>query len=100
MLDGGYKWLRRLRERRFFLPDMERMFSLSPIQSMSLHRSMEWDLTEEQSEASLGQIFLHTAIPTNQDRNIIGLLLSSLEAKNPIGEPHIRRPCSLTSLWP
>ena len=58
MLDGSYKWLRRLGERRFFLPDMERMFFLSFIQPLSLYRSMEWDLTEEQSKASLGQILL------------------------------------------
>ena len=41
MYDGSYKWLRRLKDCRFFLPDMERMFSLSSIQSMSLHRSMK-----------------------------------------------------------
>ena len=41
MYDSGYKWLHRLGECRFFLPGMERMFSLSFIQSMSLHRSME-----------------------------------------------------------
>ena len=28
MYDGNYKWLRRLGEQRFFLPDMERMFSV------------------------------------------------------------------------
>ena len=54
MLDGSYKWLRWLGERSFFLLDMEMMFSLSSIQSMSLHRPMEWDLTEEESEVSLG----------------------------------------------
>ena len=41
ILDGSYKWLRQLGERRFFLSDMEMMFSLSSIQSMSLHRPME-----------------------------------------------------------
>jgi len=70
MLDGNYKWLRRLGERCFFLPDMERMFSLLSIQSMSIHRSMEWDLTEEQSEVSLGQFSHHTVVPMDHDRNV------------------------------
>ena len=74
MLDGSYKWLHRLGKRHFFLPDMERMFSLSSIQALSLHRSMEWDLTEEQSEASLGQICQHTAIPVDHDNNVVILL--------------------------
>ena len=62
MYDGSYKWLRQLGERHFFLPDMERMFSLSSIQSMSFHRSMKWKLTKEQSEVSLGQISHHAAL--------------------------------------
>ena len=86
MYDGGYKWLRQLGEHRFFLPDMERMFSLSSIQSMSLHRSMEWELTKEQSGVSLGRISHHTAIPAGHIKNIIGLLPSSLKAEYPIGE--------------
>ena len=86
MYDGSYKWLRRLRERCFFLPDMERIFSLSSIQSMSLHRSMEWELTMEQSGVSLGWISYHVAIPTSHGRNVVGLLSSSLKADYPIGE--------------
>jgi len=41
MLNDSYKWLRQLEECRFFHPDMKRMFSLSSIQSMSLHRLIE-----------------------------------------------------------
>ena len=33
---GNYKWLRQIGEHRFFLPNMERMFLLSYLQSMSL----------------------------------------------------------------
>ena len=36
MLDGRYKWLRRLGERRFFLPNMKKIFSLSFIQLIEL----------------------------------------------------------------
>jgi len=75
-----------LGERCFYLPDMERMFSLSSIQSMSLHRSMEWELTKEQSGVSLGQISCHTAILAGHDRNVVGLLPGSLKAAYPIGE--------------
>ena len=90
MLDGSYKWLHRLVEHRCFLPDIERMLSLSFIQPMSLHRSMEWDLTEEQSEVSLKQIFHHMAVPVDHDKNVVGLLPSSSEAEYPVGEtPHL-----------
>jgi len=89
MLDGIYKWLRRLGEHRFFLLDIERMFSLSSIQSMSLHRLMEWDLTEEQSGVSIRRIFHHTAALTGHDRNVVGLLSGSLKAEYPKGgTPH------------
>jgi len=42
--DGDYKWLRQIGDRRFFLPNMERMYSLSYLQLMSIHRAMDWDL--------------------------------------------------------
>ena len=84
MLDDNYKWLRRLRERCFFLPDMKRMSSLSFIQLMSLHRLMEW--TEEQYEVSLGQISHHMEVPVDHERNVIGLLLRSLGAEYLVGE--------------
>jgi len=86
MYDGSYKWLRRLGGRHFFLMNMERMFSLSFIQSMFLHRSMEWELTTEQSKVSLGWISHHTAIPVGHGKNVVGLLSGSLKAKYPIGE--------------
>jgi len=50
---------------------------------------MEWDLIEEQSEVSLGQIFHHTTVLVDHDKNIVGLLPGSLEAEYPVGEtPH------------
>jgi len=89
MLDSRYKWIRQLGECRFFLPDMERMFFLSSIQSISLHRSIEWDLTEEKSGVSLGWISHHTTVPLGYDRNVVGQLPSSLKTEYPIGEtPH------------
>jgi len=38
LFDGNYKWLRQIGEHRFFLPNMEWLFSLSYLQSMSLVR--------------------------------------------------------------
>ena len=63
MLYDSYKWLCQLEECRFFLSDMERMFSFSSIQLMSLPRSMECDLTEEQFGVSLGWISHHNRSP-------------------------------------
>ena len=40
--DGDYKWLRQIGDMRFFLPNMERMYSLSYLQHMSVHRAMDW----------------------------------------------------------
>ena len=82
----------RLGERRFFLPYMERMFSLSFIQLLSLWRSMEQDLIEDQSKVSLGQILHHTAVPVDLDKDVIGLMLVSLEAEYPASET----PCQVT----
>ena len=38
---GDYKWLRQIGDRRFFLPNMERMYPLSYLQHMSVHYTME-----------------------------------------------------------
>ena len=90
MLDDSYKCLRWLGERRFFLPDMKRIFSLSFIQHLFLHRSMEWDLIEKQFEVSLGQIFHHTIVPMDHDKNVVELLHGSLEAEYPVVRLPIR----------
>ena len=71
MYNGSYKWLRWLGERCFFLPDMERMFSLSSIQSISLHRSMQWELTKEQSGVSFRRISHHITILAGHGRNVL-----------------------------
>ena len=50
---------------------------------------MEWELTKEQSRASLGRIFHHTATPVGHDRNVVGLLSGLLKEEYLIGEtPH------------
>jgi len=50
---------------------------------------MEWNLTEEHSEVSLGQISHHTIIPVDHDKNVVGLLSGSFWMEFPVGEtPH------------
>ena len=43
LYDVDYKWLRQIEDRRFFLPNMERMYPLSYLQHMSVPRKMKWD---------------------------------------------------------
>ena len=54
--DEDYKWLRQIGDRRFFLPNMERMYSLSYLQHMSVHRIMDWDLSRFVFGVSLGRL--------------------------------------------
>jgi len=55
LYDGDYKWLHQIRDRRFFLPNMERMYPLAYLQHMSVRRAMEWDLSKSISGMSLGK---------------------------------------------
>jgi len=41
LYDEDYKWLCQIGDRRFFLPNMERMYPLAYLQHMSVHRAME-----------------------------------------------------------
>ena len=54
--DGDYKWLRQIGDRKFFLPNMERMYPLSYLQQMSVHRAMDRDLSHFVSGVSLGRL--------------------------------------------
>jgi len=54
LYDRDYKWLCQIGDRRFFLPNMERMYPLSYLQHMSVHCMMEWDLSRFVFGMSLG----------------------------------------------
>jgi len=41
LYDGDYKWLRQIGDRRFFLPNMKRMYPLAYLQHMLVRRAME-----------------------------------------------------------
>ena len=56
MHDGDYKWLSQIGDRRFFLPNMVRMYLMSYLQHMSIHYAMDWDLSQFVSGVSLGRL--------------------------------------------
>jgi len=41
LYDGDYKWLHQIRDKRFFLPNMERMYPSSYLQHIFVHRMMK-----------------------------------------------------------
>jgi len=66
-----YKWLRQISSWWSFMPNMEWMFSLSCLQSMSLHRQMDWELTKAQSGVAIRRISNRGAFPIGHNRDII-----------------------------
>jgi len=87
MYDGDYKWLRQIGDRRFFLPDMERMYPLSYLQHMSVPRKMKWDVSRYVPEITLGdlgakKVYRHDS----HDRAVLGLFPGSLKTELPVGE--------------
>jgi len=55
LYDGNYKWLRRIGDRKFFLPNMERTYPLAYLQHMSVCQIMDWDLVKPYSGVSLAR---------------------------------------------
>jgi len=83
LYDGDYKWLRQIGDRRFFLPNMERMYPLVYMQHTSVHCAMEWDLSKSISNVSLGG---NEAYPAGHGRDVFGLHPGFVRAEYPIGE--------------
>ena len=73
LYDGNYKWLRRIGNRKFFLPNMERTYPLPYLQHMSMRRIMDWDLVKPYSGVSLGKIGVHEAYTVGHGRGVLGL---------------------------
>ena len=71
--NGNYKWLRQIGDQRFFLPNMERMFPLSYLQSMFVRWLMDWELTKSLLSSSLGKIGNNTAYPAGHNREMARL---------------------------
>jgi len=84
--DGDYKWLRQIGDRMFFLPNMERMYSLSYLQHMSVHRTMDWDLSWFISGVSLGRLGAKEVHSAGHEKNVFGLFFGLVRPEYPKGE--------------
>jgi len=73
LYDGEYKWLRQISNRRFFLPNTERMYPLAYLQHMSIRRTMKWDLVKPVSRVSLGKVGVHDVYTVDHGRGVLGL---------------------------
>jgi len=86
LYDGDYKWLRQIGDRRFFLPNMERMYPLAYLQHTLVHRAMEWDLSQSISGASLGKLGVKEAYAAGDEKDVFGLYPGLVRAEYPKGE--------------
>ena len=86
LFDRNYKWLCQIGERRFSRPNMERMFPLSYMQSMSLCRNMDWDLVRAQSGVAIRRISNRDAFSIGHSMGILELLLGLMKQEFPTGE--------------
>ena len=81
---------RQIGDRRFFLPNMERMYSLSYLQHMSVHHTMEWDLSRFVSGISLGRLGVKEVYSAGHGKDVFGLFSGLVRPKYPKGEtPHL-----------
>ena len=86
MHGGHYKWLRQIGDRRFFLPDMHRMFPISYYQCASVPRHMNWDLVREQDGVAVG-VLTHKGVNTaGYNRQVSALEPCLFSRGYPLGE--------------
>ena len=71
--DGDYKWLRQVGGRKFFLPNMERMYPLSYLQHMSVPRIMAWEIARPVPEVSLGTLGSRKVYNVGYEKEVFGL---------------------------
>ena len=74
LYDMNYKWLRQIGDRRFFLSNMERMYPLTYLHHTSVHRSMEWNLSQSISGVSLGILGVKKAYPAGHRKDVFGYI--------------------------
>ena len=86
LYDRDYKWLRQIGDRRFFLPNMERMYPLAYLQHMSVRHVMEWDLSKSISNVSLDKFGANEAYSAGHRKDVFGLYPGLVRAKYPTGE--------------
>ena len=83
--DGDYKWLRQVGDRRFFLPNMERMYPLSYLQHMSVPRKLTWELSRPVPEVTLGNLGSKKVYHAGHDKEAFGLFPGLLRTDHPVG---------------
>ena len=86
LYNGDYKWLRQIGDRRFVLPNMERMYPLAYLQHTSIHRAMEWDLSKSTSGVSLGKLGVKEEYHAGHEKDIFSLYPGLVMAEYPTGE--------------
>ena len=86
LYDGDYTWLSQIGDRKFFLPNMERMSPLSYLQHKLVHRDMNWDLSRFVSGLSLGKLGAKEAYPVGHGTDVFGLFPRLVRAEYPKGE--------------
>jgi len=94
LYDGNYKWLCQIGDRKFFLPNMERIYPLSYLQHMSVHRIMDWDLVKPYSGVSLGKLGIYEAYSIGHGRGVLGLQPGLVWTEYPTGETPSLEPLS------
>ena len=80
LCDGDYKWLCQIGNRKFFLPNMERMYPLFFLQYMSVHHVIEWDLSRFFSGVSHGRLGVKEAYLAGHGKDVFGLLSELVRA--------------------
>ena len=68
-----YKWLRLIKDRTFFLPNMKSMYPLAYLQHISICRAMEWGLSKSISGVSLGKLGVNEAYAVGHGRDVLRL---------------------------
>ena len=81
LYDEDYKWLHQTGDRRFFLPNMERMYLLAYLQHTLVHRTIEWDLSKSTSGVSLGKLGVKEAYPAGYGKDVFGLYPGSVSVR-------------------
>jgi len=86
LYDGGYKWLRNIEDKRFFLPNIERMYPLAYLQNTLVRRIMEWNLSKSISSVSLSKLGANEAYPAGHGKDVFGLYPRLVRTEYPTGE--------------
>ena len=86
LYDGDYKWLRQIREKKFFLPNMKRIYPMTYLQHKSVRHILEWDLSKSLSGVSLGKLGMNKAYPASHEKDVLGLQTELVRAEYPTGE--------------